>query len=133
MWTRADVAGPRYGTERKVYVLTSHDTFSAAEDFSYAMKNLRRATLVGEVTGGGAHPGDMRRLDTHFGAFIPMGRSISPVTHTDWEGTGVEPDVKAAAKDALNVAQTLILQERLASEKDPAALERMRARLQELR
>jgi hypothetical protein len=131
-WTSEAVDGPRYGAARKIYILTSHDTFSAGEDFTYALKNLKRATLVGETTGGGAHPGEPRRLASHFAAFVPSGRSISPITHADWEGVGVTPDVKVSAKSALDVAQTRLLQGLLATEKDPQIRDGMKERLSEL-
>ncbi|MDQ3803736.1 MAG: S41 family peptidase [Acidobacteriota bacterium] len=102
-WTHKEVAGKRY-TGKDVYVLTSKRTFSGAEEFSYNLKNLKRATIVGETTGGGAHPGAGVRLHPHFGAFIPTGRAINPITKTNWEGTGVEPDVKVPADHALKVA-----------------------------
>jgi retinol-binding protein 3 len=60
--------------------------------------------LIGETTGGGAHPIQPQRIDDHFFVIVPTGRSISPITKTDWEGTGVEPDVKVAAADALDEA-----------------------------
>jgi len=100
-WTAPFVSGKRF-IDRPVFLLTSRQTFSAAEDFSYALKNLKRATLIGENTGGGAHPISPRRIDDHFTVIVPIGRSISPITKTDWEGTGVEPDVKVAAADALD-------------------------------
>jgi pimeloyl-ACP methyl ester carboxylesterase len=118
-WTGA-VDGPAYGRSRKVYLLLSGDTFSAAEDFAYALQNLERATLIGASTGGGAHPATARRFNDHFGAIIPTGRSISPITHTDWEGVGVIPDIAIDPDDALTHAQGLILAELLAAEKDPA-------------
>ena len=92
-----------------MYVLTSNRTFSGAEEFTYNLKNLKRATIVGETTGGGAHPGGGNRLAKHFGAFIPTGRAISPITKTNWEGTGVEPDVKVPADQALRTAQVMAL------------------------
>src|SRR5215212_4686593 len=98
-----------FWTGKEVYVLTSGRTFSGAEEFSYNLKNLKRATLVGETTGGGANPGGGNRLSAHFGAFIPTGRAVSPVTKTNWEGTGVEPDVKVAADQALKTAQIMAL------------------------
>lgn len=107
-WTLKDVAGRRY-TGKDVYVLTSAYTFSGAEEFSYNLKNLKRATLVGETTGGGANPGGGNRLSAHFAAFIPRGRAVSPITKTNWEGTGVEPDVKVPADQALRTAQLLAL------------------------
>lgn len=119
MWTTDKLAGKKYGQHRKLYLLTSSDTFSAAEDFAYAMKNNKRATIVGEVTGGGAHPGDIHRLSAHFMMNIPNGRTISPVTHTDWEVVGVQPDIKVSADDALEQAQLVILKDFLKTEKDP--------------
>ena len=107
-WTKASVAGKRYG-DKDIYVLTSNKTFSAGEEFSYNLKNLKRATIVGETTGGGAHPGGMFRINDHFGAFVPNGRAISPITKTNWEGTGVEPDVKVPKELALKTAHALAL------------------------
>lgn len=121
MWTTEKTAGKKYGDQRKLYLLTSEDTFSAAEDFAYAMKNNKRATIIGVVTGGGAHPGDRHRLSDHFMMNVPSGRSISPVTKTDWEGVGVQPDIKVSADDALDQAQLLIMKEFLKTEKEPMA------------
>jgi CubicO group peptidase (beta-lactamase class C family) len=85
---------PRQALRRQdVYVLTSKYTFSGAEEFTYNLKNLKRATIVGETTGGGANPGGFVRLAAHFGMFVPGGRAINPITKTNWEGTGVPPDV----------------------------------------
>jgi len=107
-WTKADVAGKKYGN-KDIYVLTSNRTFSAAEEFSYNLKNLKRATIVGETTGGGAHPGRVVRISEHFKAFIPHGRAISPITKTNWEGTGVEPDVKVSKEEALKTAHLMAI------------------------
>jgi hypothetical protein len=106
-WTTDEVDGARFGKSKPVYVLTSAKTFSGAEEFSYNLKNLKRATLVGERTGGGAHPGDVRRLNERFAIFVPTGRAISPVTGTNWEGTGVIPDVEVPAGEALDRALEL--------------------------
>jgi hypothetical protein len=104
-WTFGWVPGERFGGKKPVYVLTAKRTFSAAEEFSYNLKNLKRATIVGETTGGGAHPGGMRRLNDHFSMFVSSGRAINPISKTNWEGVGVEPDVKVDAADALRVAR----------------------------
>jgi retinol-binding protein 3 len=106
-WTLKDVAGRRY--TKDVYVLTSSRTFSGAEEFANNLKVLKRATIVGETTGGGANPGGGKRLSEHFAAFIPTGRAVNPVTKTNWEGTGVEPDVKTSADAALQTAQIIAL------------------------
>jgi len=91
-----------------VYVLTSARTFSGAEEFSYNLKSLKRATIVGETTGGGAHPVSGHRIDEHFMIGVPFARAINPITRTNWEGVGVEPDVKVPAADALATALKLI-------------------------
>lgn len=95
-----------------VYILTSKKTFSAAEDFSYGMQQAKRATIVGEVTGGGAHPTKPFSVGQGFIVNIPFARSLNPVTKTDWEGTGVIPDFKVEAANALIKAQELIFRER---------------------
>ena len=102
-WTSSYVPGRNF-IGKPLYVLTSKQTFSAAEDLSYALKNLKRATLIGETTGGGAHPIEPRRIDDHFLMIVPSARSISPITKTDWEGTGVKPDLELPAAEALTEA-----------------------------
>ena len=109
-WTLPYVPGKKF-LGKPVYVLTSNRTFSAAEALSYELKNLKRATLVGETTLGGAHPTDTRRLDDHFSARVPFARSINPITRTNWEGVGVEPDVKVPAAEALDTALKLAVDE----------------------
>jgi CubicO group peptidase (beta-lactamase class C family) len=108
-WTPENLAGKRYGEERQVYVLTSRRTFSAAEEFSYDLQNLKRATIVGETTGGGAHPVEFRRLTDGFAISLPAGRAINPITKTNWEGTGVKPDIAVPAEQALKAAQLAAL------------------------
>ena len=131
-WTTDTVPGIKYGQSRPVILLTSEDTFSAGEDFAYALKNNGRATLVGETTGGGAHPGGPRRLAAHFAMNVPTGRSINPVTKTDWEGVGVVPDVPVAAKKALDVAQVAMLKKLLAVETEPEWQRKIADRIKEL-
>lgn len=111
-WTKKEVAGKRY-LNKDVYVLTSKRTFSGAEEFTYNLKNLKRATIVGETTGGGAHPGGGFRIDEHFGMFVPMGRAINPITKSNWEGTGVTPDVSVPADQALLTARVMALKKAL--------------------
>ena len=116
-WTNPKVLGKKYG-DKDVYVLTSNRTFSGAEEFSNNLKVLKRGTIVGETTGGGANPGGMFRLNEHFGIFIPTGRAINPITKTNWEGTGVEPDVKVSQELALKTAYLLALNKSLEKAKD---------------
>jgi C-terminal processing protease CtpA/Prc len=89
-------------------VLTSARSFSGAEEFTYNLKTLKRATIVGETTGGGAHPVAGHRIDEHFMIGVPFARAINPITHTNWEGVGVKPDIMVPAKDALATAQKLL-------------------------
>ena len=116
-WTTTTVPGPRFDG-KDVYVLTSRRTGSAAEEFAYDIKNLKRGTLIGEVTAGGANPGGLFRLNDHFAAFIATGRAINPVSKTNWEGVGVEPDVKTSADEALKTAHVLALEKLQAKNTD---------------
>jgi C-terminal processing protease CtpA/Prc len=90
-----------------VFVLTSKRIFSGAEEFSYNLKNLKRATIMGETTGGGAHPVSGHRIDDHFMIGVPFARAVNPISKMNWEGTGVEPDVKVPADEALDVAKKM--------------------------
>ena len=105
-WTRSPVPGNLLA-DKPVYVLTSARTFSGAEHFSYNLKMLKRATLVGETTGGATDVGIFHRIDDHFGMGIRETRAINPYSEPDWAGTGVEPDVKVKAADALETAAKL--------------------------
>jgi len=105
-WTLPHVLGERLA-EQPVYVLTSRRTFSGAEEFSYNLKSLGRATIVGETTGGGAHPVRGEWLNEQFTIGVPFARAINPITKTNWEGTGVEPDVRVPAAEALEKAREL--------------------------
>jgi hypothetical protein len=106
-WTSPYVPGPRLG-EKPVFVLTSKETFSGGEEFTYDLKNLKRATIVGETTGGGAHPVRGMRVDDHFTVGVPFARAVNPVSKTNWEGTGVAPDSAVKADDALATAEKLM-------------------------
>jgi hypothetical protein len=106
IWTNPDVPGKKLPTQ-PVYVLTSARTFSGAEAFAYDLQTTKRATIVGEVTGGGAHPTGPVSLDEHFVLMVPSSRPINAVTKSDWEGTGVKPDVKVPAAAALDKAKQL--------------------------
>jgi hypothetical protein len=105
-WTLPYVPGATLG-DKPAFVLTSKRTFSGAEEFTYNLKNLKRATIVGETTGGGAHPVAPRSIDDHFMIGVPFARAVNPISKTNWEGTGVEPDVPVKAVDALEKAEEL--------------------------
>jgi len=117
-WTSIFVPGRR-SARQPLYILTSASTFSSAEDFAYSLQNLKRAVVVGETTGGGAHSSrGPQRFTPSFTAIIPAGRSISPVTKTNWEGTGVAPDIKTSADASLGVAHLHALRSFLEKETD---------------
>jgi C-terminal processing protease CtpA/Prc len=108
-WTLADIPGVRR-PDLDLYILTSRQTFSAAEEFTYNLKNLKRATVIGERTAGGAHPtGSVIATDKFF-VRVPKARAINPITQTNWEGTGVIPDIEVTADAALKTAYAKALE-----------------------
>jgi hypothetical protein len=119
-WTLPHVPGKRL-SEVPVYVLISKETFSGGEAFAYHLQAHGRATLVGEKTDGGAHPGASYRVHPHFEAFIPVGRAINPMTGEDWEDSGVVPDVSVPPEQALNVAYRMALESIIVSIGEPAS------------
>lgn len=104
-WTEEKLRGNRFGGKKPVVILAGPGTMSAGEDFAYTMQALKRATVVGERTWGGANPSRPYRLGDHFAAWIPARRLINPITHSNWEGVGVIPDIAANPEDALAVAK----------------------------
>ena len=117
-WALPYVPGPRY-VDRPVYVLTSGRTFSGGEDFGYTLQALGRAEVIGETTGGGAHPTRPFPISAAVHIAIPFARSVSPVTGTNWQGTGVVPDVQADAAQAYDVAYARALRHVLALDDVP--------------
>lgn len=90
-----------------VYILTSNFTGSAAEEFAYDFQCEKRATIVGETTGGAAHTVEFHTFDVGVfvaGLRLPAGKAISPVTGANWEAVGVEPDIAVPADEALAAA-----------------------------
>jgi len=100
LYSFAKVAGKR-SSSKPIYILTSKQTFSAAEAFAYTLKHLGKATVVGEVTGGGANRTKRINLNDEFTISMPYIQAIHPVTKTNWEGKGVNPDIKTNEKTAL--------------------------------
>jgi len=133
VWSSDIVKGKHYGEQRDLYILTSQDTFSAAEDFAYTLKHLNRAQIVGATTGGGAHPGEFIRLSPHFEVFIPSERSLNPITQTNWEGVGVMPDIEVSTEDALKVAKTNILQKLIQQENNLRKAKRMQEKIKKIK
>jgi len=117
-WTLTHVPGDRM-PEVDVYVLTSSYTFSGAEEFTYNLKNMERGVIVGETTGGGAHPVDWMIINKNFRLKVPMGKAINPITETNWEGSGIEPHYKIPAGEALEKAYILALDSLAKKSDDP--------------
>jgi C-terminal processing protease CtpA/Prc len=105
-WTESPVSGSKLA-DKPVFVLTSRRTFSGAEHFSYDLKMLERATIVGERTGGAADVGAFHRIDDHFGIGIRESPLKNPYAEPDWAVVGVQPHVSVPAGEALATAQKL--------------------------
>lgn len=114
VFTIPQLAGPRY-INKPVYLLTDKGSFSSTEEFAYDLQQLKRVTIVGETTGGGANPGgafplynlpDGSRIDL----FVPTARVENAISKTNWEGVGVNPDINVAPEKALNIAHQLALE-----------------------
>ena len=121
-WSLPYVPGTRY-VDRPVYVLTSSRTFSGGEDFCYTLQALGRAELIGETTGGGAHPTRPFPISRAVHIGIPFARSINPVTGTNWQGTGVVPDVAVPEAEAYDVAYGKALRHVLGLDDVPPPIE----------
>jgi hypothetical protein len=119
-WTLPYVPGPTM-PDVPVYVLTSGYTFSGAEEFANNLRELKRATIVGEATGGGAHAGQGMILNDWFIMFMPTMQAINPVSKSNWEGTGVKPHIAVAADSALDIAHLRALDSLLKTTTDPRA------------
>lgn len=117
------ILNPHFDGEIPLYVLISANTFSAAEEFAYNLKHLKRATVIGEPSKGGANPWQWFSLSANFRAAIPVSMAINPITGTNWEGVGVRPHIQVAAKDALQRALTEALQWRAQNESNRFALD----------
>jgi Peptidase family S41/N-terminal domain of Peptidase_S41 in eukaryotic IRBP len=117
-WTHAPLESQPYVT-KPMYVLISKITFSAGEMLADILKSRKRATIIGEQTDGGAHPGASYRIHSHFEAFIPIGRTTNPLTGINWEGCGITPDICIPKEAAFNVAYKLALQSILAEMHPP--------------
>ncbi|NEP55140.1 MAG: S41 family peptidase, partial [Moorea sp. SIO3C2] len=135
-WTLPYVGGPRY-LERPIYLLIGPETATAAEEFAYTLKQLDRVTLLGETTAGKANPGTGQRLHDHFWMFLPTGRVVNAITGSNWEGSGVLPDLKVPEELALKTSHYLGLND-LSKRVDPvgeelkAALETVKKQLDQM-
>lgn len=130
-WSLPKVDGERY-LDKPLFILTSEETASGAEGLAYVLKHLGRATIVGERTWGGSHPGTTMRISEHFASVIPMGYTVVASTGKDWEETGVLPDVEVPSGEALIRAQILALQAIIERSTDEEWNATLQARIEEL-
>lgn len=129
-WTMPYVSGKKY-LNKPVYILTSKNTFSAAEEFAYDLQALKRATIIGAKTKGGANAGKVFRVNEHFEIYIPIGKANNPATGKNWEG-GVIPDIEVASEEALKKAQTVTLQKLIDNALSPQKKAYLQSVLQEI-
>ena len=116
-WTLPYVPGSKLA-ETDLYILTSSYTFSGAEEFTYNLKNMKRATIVGETTGGGAHPVKMEILNDDFIISVPYARAVNPISKTNWEGDGHRARRQGHGRPGFEKAQAMALEKLAAKEKD---------------
>jgi retinol-binding protein 3 len=109
-WTLPFVPGSRF-VGKPVFILTSARTFSGAEEFAYDLQMLKRAIVVGEKSGGGAHPALSVRIGGRFEVAVPVARYINPVSGTNWEGRGVVPDLGVREEVAVQAAYRAALED----------------------
>ncbi|MGR6317468.1 S41 family peptidase [Micromonospora soli] len=115
-WSAAHLPVPRYAPDKPVHVLTGPKTFSGGEELAYDLQQLGRATVVGERTGGGAHPRVGFRTHPHLELTVPVARPVHAATGTNWEGCGVVPDVEVPAAEAQDTAYRTALESLLAAD-----------------
>ncbi|KAM9837729.1 retinol-binding protein 3 [Aulostomus maculatus] len=109
LWSMPTLLGERYDITKPLIILTSKNTRGIAEDVAYCLQNLKRASIVGEKTAGGSVKVDKFKVgDTDFYVTVPTSKSINPITGSTWEVTGVTPDVKVNAEDALATAIKIV-------------------------
>lgn len=105
-WTLEEVGGKKM-VEIPLFIIIGEETFSGAEEFAYNMQTQKRATLIGQTSAGGANPGGTRGINEHLSVFIPTGRAINPITNTNWEGVGVQPEIQTKKEETFEHVQIL--------------------------
>ncbi|TCM85586.1 peptidase S41-like protein [Paenibacillus sp. BK033] len=113
IWSSPFVPGQRFGANKPVYILTSQNTGSCAEEFAYSLQAIQRVIIIGEKTGGKANAGSVHRVNDHFQAFIPNAYPINPITKGNWNGIGVLPDIECSSNEAYETAYHLLLRQLL--------------------
>lgn len=94
----------KFASNIPLYVLVSKRTSSAAEAFAYQLQAFKRAVVVGDTTNGEANPGYGFALNDNLWMMIPTSVNVNAITKTNWQGTGVLPDIVIKSENALNTA-----------------------------
>ena len=121
-WTDSYIPGKKL-TDKDIYILTSSNTASGAEAFTYILKNYNKATVIGENTSGAAHWADYYYYSTlNLEIKLPVARPINPITKTDWERTGIRPDINISENRSLDKAYIIALEKLIKTGRDKAKL-----------
>ncbi|MFC6332009.1 S41 family peptidase [Paenibacillus septentrionalis] len=113
IWSLPFVPGERFGANKPVYILTSQNTGSCAEEFAYSLQAIKRVSIIGEKTAGKANAGSVHRINDHFQAFIPNAYPINPITKGSWNSVGVIPDFECSSSESYEKAYHLLLEQLL--------------------
>lgn len=123
-WTLAEVKGKRM-PDTDLYILTDRWTFSAAEAFAYNLKHAGRAHIIGEKTAGGAHMVDLYPVNERLLMYLPIARSIHPVTGSNWQGVGVKPHSEVPGKETLHRAHIMAVKQLIKKSTDEKKKKRL--------
>ena len=113
IWSLPYVPGEKFGAKKPIYILTSSNTGSCAEEFAYSLQAIHRVKVIGEKTAGKASAGSVHRVNDHFEAFIPNAYPINPITKGSWDGIGVIPDIEYPQSESFEKAYHLLLEQLL--------------------
>ena len=117
VFTFKEIGGERY-LNKSIFILVSEHTFSLAEKFAYGLKHFNKASIIGQTSAGAAHAIDFMEVNDNYLIQLPISRNIHPVTKSDWEGTGVVPNIMTSSHEALKTAHLIALNEQIDSLKN---------------
>ena len=121
-WTDSYIPSKKL-IDKYIYILTSSNTASGAEAFTYLLKNYKIATIIGENTRGAAHWAEYFYFPAQkIEIKIPVARPINPVTKTNWEKIGIKPDIEIPEYKALDQAYILALEQLIQTNSDKSKL-----------
>jgi len=103
----ANSSNGRFKRDFPVYILTSAFVAGTGEFFSYTLKHLDKALIIGEKTMGVAYISRKHKIDKFISINMPIAIPVHPVTKTNWEQEGVFPDISVDAELSFDVAYKL--------------------------